>query len=99
MQGQDGPKFQILMVLGCGIDRAGTVLDAPPLVHEITVDPLLGHLKLIAQPLDDRLLPREGSRGFPHWGKWLERNQAFSRDIAAFLAECRPGMASALATR
>lgn len=75
------------------------MLDAPPLVHEIAVDPLLGHLKLIAQPLDDKLLPREGSRGFPHWGKWLERNQAFARDIPAFLAECRPGMASALATR
>lgn len=75
------------------------MLDCPPLAEDITADPLLRHLKMIAQPLDDGLLPRGGAHGFPHWGVWLERNQAFSRDILAFLAECRSHMASGLATR
>ena len=83
----------------CGADRDGTVLDCPPLAEDLNADPLLRQLKMIAQPLDDRLLPRGGARGFPHWGKWLERNLAFTQDLPAFLAECRPGMASTLATR
>ncbi|KAK9820150.1 hypothetical protein WJX72_006684 [[Myrmecia] bisecta] len=80
-------------------DRDGTVFDNAPLVEEIVVDPLLSHLKMIAWAADDSLLPRGGSRGFPHAARWLERNKRFTRDVVESIAKGQPGMASALATR
>ena len=80
-------------------DRDGTVLDAPPLAEDIAGDPLLRRLKLIAWAADDRLLPRGGERGFPHWAVWLERNKRFAADAAACLGRAEPATASALATR
>ena len=79
-------------------DRDGTVLDNPPLAEEISADPLLGGLKLIAWSGNDALLPRSGARGFPHWGVWLERNTRYSTDLAPFVAGL-PGTASGMATR
>lgn len=80
-------------------DRDGTVLDAPPLAEDIAGDPLLRRLKLIAWAADDRLLPRGGERGFPHWAVWLERNKRFATDACACLGRAEPATASALATR
>ena len=79
-------------------DRDGTVLDNPPLPEEISADPLLGGLKLIAWSGNDALLPRSGVRGFPHWGIWLERNTRYSTDLAPFVAGL-PATASGMATR
>jgi hypothetical protein len=42
-------------------DREGTVLDAPPLADALCHDPVLRHLKLVALPSDDSLLPRCGA--------------------------------------
>eukprot|EP00983_Pelagomonas_calceolata_P030693 964171-Pelagomonas_calceolata.AAC.1 len=53
-------------------DRFGTVLDNPPLAEDICHDPVLRGLKLVAAPGDSNLLPRNGVRGFPHWGVWMQ---------------------------
>eukprot|EP00887_Chlorella_sp_A99_P002052 scaffold18.g2052.t1 len=85
-------------------DRDGSVLDAPPLPDALCHDPLLSHLKLIALPSDNSLLPRGGVRGFPHWGLWQQRNLGFAADMVAFMVEGTPGkplprMAAAIAAR
>jgi hypothetical protein len=53
-------------------DSTGLVLDSPPLVEALALDPLLRHLKLMAYIGDNSLLPRSGERGFPHWGVWMQ---------------------------
>mmetsp|Transcript_3687 Transcript_3687/g.10675 ORF Transcript_3687/g.10675 Transcript_3687/m.10675 type:complete len:900 (+) Transcript_3687:3737-6436(+) len=68
-------------------DRDGTVLDAPPLAHELASAPALASLRMMAAPADLALLPRGGARGFPHWGLWSERSGRFGSDIVRFLAE------------
>lgn len=68
-------------------DRDGTVLDAPPLGHEIAADPELADRRIIAAPADAGLLARSGGRGFPHWGAWCERPAGFAADVVRFLAE------------
>eukprot|EP01026_Neomeris_dumetosa_P046290 TRINITY_DN3939_c0_g1_i4.p1 TRINITY_DN3939_c0_g1~~TRINITY_DN3939_c0_g1_i4.p1 ORF type:complete len:390 (-),score=60.05 TRINITY_DN3939_c0_g1_i4:233-1321(-) len=66
-------------------DEHGTVLDAPPLLEEIALDPVLGDLTLIASVGDEGLLPRLGERGFPHWGVWSQENGWFSRNLQAWM--------------
>jgi glycogen operon protein len=68
-------------------DRDGTVLDAPPLAHEIAADPVLADRRIVAAPADTALLPRLGTRGFPHWATWSERPAGFAADVIRFLAE------------
>ncbi len=68
-------------------DRDGTVLDAPPLAAELAADPVLADRQLLAAPGDTALLARGGSRGFPHWGAWSERNPGFAADVLRYLAE------------
>ena len=80
-------------------DSEGNILDNPPLAEEIAQDGLLQGLKIIAWAADDTLLPREGARGFPHWGIWAERNKLFTADMFAYMAHCMPGLASKVATR
>jgi len=41
----------------------------------------------VAWAADDTLLPRAGERGFPHWGRWAERNKRFTRDIVQWFAQ------------
>uniref|UniRef100_A0A1D2ADC3 Glycoside hydrolase family 13 N-terminal domain-containing protein n=1 Tax=Auxenochlorella protothecoides TaxID=3075 RepID=A0A1D2ADC3_AUXPR len=53
-------------------DRNGVILDSPPLAAAIAYDPVLAGLQMIASTADKTLLPREGVRGFPHWGEWQE---------------------------
>jgi pullulanase/glycogen debranching enzyme len=60
---------------------------------------LLRDLHLIASPSDPYLLPRNGIRGFPHWGVWAQWNDRFSSDIGAFVGDNQKGMLSAVATR
>ena len=54
---------------------------------------------MVAWAADDSLLPRGGTRGFPHWGVWTERNKAFQTDIVGWLVQAQPAMASKVATR
>lgn len=75
------------------------MLDAPPLPDALCHDPVLSRVKLIAAPTNDALLPRNGTRGFPHWGLWQQRNAAFRRDITAVLAEGTRGMLDSVALR
>lgn len=79
-------------------DSQGMVVDAPLIAQRLCLDPLLSHLKLIAAPSDQNLLPRNGCRGFPHWGLWMECNAAFSKDVVDFWKGCSNGP-SALARR
>ena len=83
----------------CSADRDGNVVDNPALAEELISDPVLRHLKMIAWPGNEALLPRGGERGFPHWGLWLERNTRFTTDMLAAIACGEPGLASRLATR
>jgi hypothetical protein len=68
-------------------DRDGTVLDAPPLAHEVAADPVLADRRIVAAPAEPGLLPRSGGRGFPHWATWSERPAGFAADVLRFLAE------------
>lgn len=70
--GIDG--FEFLNAENMTQDANGFVLDAPSLPDSLCHDPILSGTKLIAAPSNYSLLPREGARGFPHWGKWMEKN-------------------------
>ena len=74
-------------------DRDGQVQDAPPLGDELAQDPTLAALKLVAWAADDSLLPRAGERGFPHWGRWAERNKRFTKDVVQWFAQGARGCA------
>lgn len=80
-------------------DRDGLVMDAPPLADALAMDPALSHLKLIAAPSDEKLLPRGGARGFPHWGVWMQRNNAFTRTMHSLILQGTLGLSSEVATR
>ena len=56
-------------------------------------------LRLVAAPSDTFLLPRNGVRGFPHWGVWAQWNDRFASDIRAYVEEDQRGRLSAVATR
>ena len=57
------------------------------MADELAQDPSLAALKLVAWAADDSLLPRAGERGFPHWGRWAERNKRFTSDIVQWFAQ------------
>lgn len=80
-------------------DSDGFILDAPPLVEALAHDPLLADLMLLATPGDDSLLPRGGSRGFPHWGVWSQVNSAFVKDMQAYLVHGTGTSTAQIATR
>ncbi|GFR50536.1 hypothetical protein Agub_g12806 [Astrephomene gubernaculifera] len=80
-------------------DKFGSVLDSPPLVEQLAGDPQLRGLKLLAAVSEPALLPRQGERGFPHWGVWLQVNDRFRTDLTAYLAAGQRGLLSAVATR
>lgn len=81
------------------LDRYGSVQDAPAIMDELANDPVIRGVKLVACSGNDSLLPRGGERGFPHWGVWMQWNQRFTTDAAAFLLACTPGVLSNIATR
>ncbi len=60
---------------------------------------LCSHLKLVAAVSDASLLPRNGVRGFPHWGVWATRNTRFADDMQAYLEGNQRGVLSSVATR
>jgi pullulanase/glycogen debranching enzyme len=72
-------------------DPHGAVQDSPALVEDLTSDPILRSVKLIAASGDDKLLPRSGVRGFPHYGVMLEWNQRFGAVMLAFMRNNQGG--------
>ena len=80
-------------------DRDGTILDSPALPQTIASDPLLRMCKLVAVSGDDQLIPRQGERGFPHWGVWTEYNSRFRFDFWDFIVMTSAAKLSNIATR
>jgi len=78
-------------------DSNSIVLDSPPLVEALALDPVLRHMKLLAYVGNDSLLPRSGERGFPHWGVLMQVNADFSRIATSYMAGAKD-QASAVAT-
>lgn len=79
-------------------DRDGTILDGPPLPDALAADPALrGRVKLIASATDPALLPRQGGRGFPHFGVWMEKDWGLACLLRRLLGAGAPGQASTLA--
>ena len=90
----DGFRFDLASILGRG--RDGSVLANPPLLENLSADPILANTKLIAEAWDASGLYQVGT--FPAWGRWAEWNARFRDDVRKFV-KGDPGMVSALATR
>ena len=96
--GFDG--VQLVNAEATAADSAGAVLDAPPLPEALAHDPVLrSRVRLFASAADERLLPRSGVRGFPHWAVWGERNWRCARDLSRLMLEGDTLASSAVATR
>jgi glycogen operon protein len=90
----DGFRFDLASILGRG--RDGEVLPNPPILEAIAADPVMAHVKLIAEAWDAAGLYQVGT--FPSWGRWAEWNGHFRDDVRRF-AKSDEGMARSLATR
>jgi len=92
--GVDGFRFDLAAVLGR--DTKGHVLDSPPVLEQIALDPVLNDVKLIAEAWDAAGLYQVGS--FPSWGRWAEWNGRYRDDLRRLLTG-ESGMVGAAATR
>jgi isoamylase len=90
----DGFRFDLASILGRG--RDGEVLPNPPILEAIAADPVMAHVKLIAEAWDAAGLYQVGR--FPSWGRWAEWNGRF-RDEVRRCVKGDPGMSGLLATR
>ncbi len=90
----DGFRFDLASILGRG--RDGEVLPNPPILEAIAADPVMAHVKLIAEAWDAAGLYQVGS--FPNWGRWAEWNGHFRDDLRRFV-KGDPDMTRPLATR
>jgi glycogen operon protein len=90
----DGFRFDLASILGRG--RDGEVLPNPPILEAIAADPVMAHVKLIAEAWDAAGLYQVGS--FPSWGRWAEWNGHFRDDLRRFV-KSDPGQTRLLATR
>jgi glycogen operon protein len=88
----DGFRFDLATIL-CR-DRRGTIVDQPPLPLRIAEDPLLRHIKIIAEPWD----VGGYQVGFFPGGRWGEWNDRY-RDQVREYWRGDPGKIGALATR
>lgn len=77
----DGFRFDLASILCRGKD--GLPLKNPPLIEQISSDPVLANCKLIAEPWDAGGLYQLGS--FPGGKSWLEWNGKFRDDIRRFI--------------
>ncbi|GAX79475.1 hypothetical protein CEUSTIGMA_g6916.t1 [Chlamydomonas eustigma] len=91
--------FYVLNAENLCQDQFGTILDSPSLAEELALDPVLRGLKLIAEAADTNLLPRQGLRGFPHWGVWAQCNDRFYSQLKSYLFQNQRGLLSEVATR
>jgi glycogen operon protein len=90
----DGFRFDLASILGRG--RDGEVLPNPPLLEAIAADPVMAHVKLIAEAWDAAGLYQVGS--FPSWGRWAEWNGRFRDEVRRFV-KSDASMIRLLATR
>jgi glycogen operon protein len=90
----DGFRFDLASILGRGPD--GEVLQNPPLLEHIALDPVLADTKIIAEAWDAAGLYQVGS--FPAWGRWAEWN-GFYRDQVRLFWKGKKGIVSQLASR
>jgi len=90
----DGFRFDLASAL-CRGEGGEPIYDGPPLIREITHDPVLKHVKLIAEPWDCGGLYQVGS--FPNWDRWYEWNGRYRDDVRSFVKGT--GNKSAFATR
>ncbi len=77
----DGFRFDLASILGR--DEDGRPLAKPPLLESLAFDPILGHVKLIAEAWDAGGLYQVGS--FPSWNRWAEWNGKYRDDLRRFL--------------
>eukprot|EP00210_Caulerpa_lentillifera_P006673 g6376.t1 len=89
----DGFRFDLASCL-CR-DEGGRPLAAPPLIRQISKDPILQNVKLIAEPWDLGMF-QVGS--FPNWDRWSEWNGIFRDEVRRFV-KGDGGMKKALASR
>ncbi len=82
--GVDGFEFLYAENMVQNMDEV--VMDAPHLPDALCHDPILSGSVLIASPHSFELLPRQGERGFPHWGRWRESNGDKGVILEYFLA-------------
>ena len=75
----DGFRFDLASILGRG--RDGGLLHYPPLVEEISEDPLLADTKLIAEAWDAAGAYQVGSFGGARWSEW---NGRYRDDVRRF---------------
>ncbi len=90
----DGFRFDLASILGR--DENGAPLTRPPLLESLAYDPILGHVKLIAEAWDAGGLYQVGS--FPSWNRWAEWNGKYRDDLRRFL-KGNDGMAQAAVSR
>lgn len=90
----DGVRFDLASIMGRGPD--GSVLLNPPLIADISADPVLANIKLIAEAWDAAGLYQVGE--FSAGGRWAEWNGKFRDDLRRFVRGDE-GMVSSLATR
>ena len=90
----NGFRFDLASILGRNED--GTPMSKPPLLQSLAFDPILGHVKLIAEAWDAGGLYQVGS--FPSWNRFAEWNGKYRDDLRSFL-KGDEGMAGAAAAR
>jgi len=90
----DGFRFDLASILTRG--QKGEVLASPPIVEEISRDPILAHVKLIAEAWDAAGLYQVGH--FPHLGRWAEWNGQY-RDVIRRFWKGDGGAIGTVATR
>lgn len=90
----DGFRFDLVSILTR--DNDGSVLENPPIIEEISRDPVLSKTKLIGEAWDAAGLYQVGS--FPGGGRWAIWNDRF-RDTTRRYVRGDSGMIPELATR
>ncbi len=77
----DGFRFDLASILTR--DKDGKPMANPPLLEEISLDPILSGIKLISEPWDAGGLYQVGS--FPAYGRWGEWNGKYRDAVRDFL--------------
>lgn len=90
----DGFRFDLASILGR--DQNGAPMENPPILEALAFDPVLSHMKLIAEAWDAGGLYQVGS--FPSWNRWAEWNGRYRDDMRCFL-KGDPGSAGRAVTR
>eukprot|EP00889_Picochlorum_renovo_P001617 jgi/Picre1/28647/NNA_004047.t1 len=82
--GVDGFEFMYAENMVQNMDDV--VMDAPALPDALCHDPVLSRCMMIASPGNNQMLPRQGARGFPHWGRWMEAHGTCDSPVIHYFA-------------